>query len=178
MNQPIVRCVAPTGDTTGEGAVWSEQERAVYWTDINRFLIHRFDEADDGVRSWIFEEPVVALALNDEPGVLLVALGSKLIWWWPATDRRQDHGFRLPDFPQVRFNDGRPDPLGNFWIGSMRNNVLPNGESGEAGGTEGRMYRVDPDGTVTEHISGLGISNTLCWSPDRQTFYTADTLAN
>ncbi|MDE2399327.1 MAG: SMP-30/gluconolactonase/LRE family protein, partial [Burkholderiales bacterium] len=61
ISQPL--CVAPTGDTTGEGAVWCAEEAAVYWTDINRFLIHRYDEAGRSVRSWHFDEPVVALAL-------------------------------------------------------------------------------------------------------------------
>lgn len=171
-------CVAPTGDVVGEGAVWSADERAVYWTDINRFLIHRYDETGGSTRSWIFDEPVVALALTTQPGRWLVALASKLIWWWPVEDRRVDHGFNLPDFPRVRLNDGRADPLGNFWVGSMRNNVLPDGELGEAGGADGVMYRVSPNGTVSELISGLGIANTLCWSPDQRTFFTADTLAN
>ncbi|MDE2398749.1 MAG: SMP-30/gluconolactonase/LRE family protein, partial [Burkholderiales bacterium] len=162
----------------GEGAVWCAEEAAVYWTDINRFLIHRYDEAGRSVRSWHFDEPVVALALSTEPGRWLVALASRLVWWWPASDRREDHGFRLPGYPQVRLNDGRPDPLGNFWVGSMRNNVLADGEMGEAGGTEGRMVRITPDGAVSEHIDGLGISNTLCWSPEGSRFYTADTLAN
>ena len=173
-----IRCVAPTGDTVGEGAVWSANEGAVYWTDINRFLIHRFEERRSSVVSWLFDEPVVALALTDAPGRWLVALASRLVWWWPATDRRVDHGFRLPGYPQVRLNDGRPDSIGNFWVGSMRNNVLANGELGEAGGADGRMFRIASDGVVTEHIASLGISNTVCWSPDQRTFYTADTLAN
>jgi sugar lactone lactonase YvrE len=172
------RCVAPTGDTVGEGAVWCAEEAAVYWTDINRFLVHRFEPASASVRNWLFDEPVVALALSTEPGRWLVALASKLVWWWPREDRRVDHGFRLDGFPQVRLNDGRPDVQGNFWVGSMRNNVLANGELGEAGGTDGRMFRIAPDGAVTEHLDGLGISNTVAWSPDQRTFYTADTLAN
>ncbi len=129
----MIEVAAPTGDRCGEGAVWSAPERAVYWTDINRFLVHRFDEASSSTRSWLFDEPVVALSLTTDPGRMLVCLASKLIWWWPATDRRQDHGFHLDGFPRVRLNDGRTDPLGNFWVGSMKNNVLPDGELGEAG---------------------------------------------
>ena len=109
---------------------------------------------------------------------MLVCLASKLVWWWPATDRRQDHGFRLEGFPRVRLNDGRTDPLGNFWVGSMKNNVLPDGELGEAGPGEGKLFRIAPDGTVTVWLEGIGISNTLCWSPDRRTFYLGDTLDN
>jgi len=109
---------------------------------------------------------------------MLVALGSRLIRWWPATDRRADFGFDLPGAPRVRLNDGRSDPAGNFWVGSMKNNVLPDGELGEAGPGEGILYRIDPAGTVTEWRRDLGISNTLCWSPDARHFYFGDTLAN
>jgi sugar lactone lactonase YvrE len=173
-----VEVAAPTGDRCGEGAVWSAAERAVWWTDINRFLVHRFNEDTSSIRSWLFNEPAVGLSLTTEPGRMLVILASKLIWWWPATDRRLDHGFRLEGFPRVRLNDGRADPLGNLWVGSMKNNVLPDGELGEAGPGEGRLIRIVPDGGVTIWADGIGISNTLCWSPDRRTFYFGDTLDN
>src|SRR5205814_7968186 len=58
ISKPI--CVAPTGDQCGEGIVWHDAHAAVYWTDINRFLIHRFRPADRGVRTWLFDEPVSA----------------------------------------------------------------------------------------------------------------------
>ncbi len=60
----------------------------------------------------------------------------------------------------------------------MRNNVNPDGSSGEAGGRDGILYRVNPDGGVTVHRQDIGISNTLAWSPDRQRFYFGDSLAN
>lgn len=172
------RCVVPTGDRVGEGAVWSASDQSVYWTDINRFLIHAHHVQNGTTRSWMFDEPVVALSLSNQEGRWLVALASRLVWWWPASDRREDQGFALKGYPRVRLNDGRADPLGNFWVGSMRNNVLPTGEMGEAGGQDGVMHRVTPQGQVSEHIHGLGISNTLCWSPQGDVFYTADTLAN
>lgn len=177
MAREIV-CVAPVGDRCGEGAVWSASEAALYWTDINRFLVHRYNEAARSVRTWLFDEPVVAISLTSEDGRLLVALGSKLVWWWPETDRRADHGFVLPGAPRVRLNDGRADPAGNFWVGSMKNNVLPDGQLGDVAPGEGILYRIAPDGAVSEWRAGLGISNTLCWSPDRSTFYFGDTLAN
>ncbi|WP_246028599.1 SMP-30/gluconolactonase/LRE family protein [Maritalea mobilis] len=177
MSQEI-QCVVPAGDKTGEGAVWSAEEQAVYWCDINRFLVHRYDEKTQSTQSWLFDEPVVAVSLTSEAGRFLLALASKLIWWWPETDRREDHGFKLKGFPQVRLNDGRADPLGNFWVGSMKNNVLPDGELGDAGPGEGVLFRITPSGEVTEWRDNLGISNTLCWSPDHTKFYFGDTLEN
>ncbi len=176
IGEPV--CVAPTGDVCGEGPVWHPEEQALYWTDINRFLIHRFDPKDGSVKSWFFDEPVTTLVLTDRDNTLAVALGSRVILWEPRSDKRSEHGFRLPGWPAVRLNDGRADPRGSLWVGSMRNNVNPDGSSGEAGGQDGVLYRIDPDGRVSEWKRDVGISNTLAWSPDQSVFYFADTLAN
>jgi sugar lactone lactonase YvrE len=176
ISDPV--CVAPAGDRCGEAPVWSSEERAVYWTDINRFLIHRYDTAQASVKSWLFDEPVTALALTDREGTLAVALGSQVVFWTPRTDARRPQGFRLEGWPAVRLNDGRADPRGSLWVGSMRNNVGADGTAGEVGGEDGALYRIDPDGAVSEWKSRIGISNTLAWSPDRRHFYSADTLRN
>lgn len=176
VSKPV--CVVPAGDRCGEGPVWHAAQEALYWTDINRFLIHRFHPSTGSVISWFFDEPVTAMALTDRDETLAVALGSRLILWTPKTDERRDQGFRLPGWPAVRSNDARPDPRGSFWLGSMRNNVNPDGSSGVCGGQDGVLHRIDPDGRVTEWKRGIGISNTLAWSPDRTKFYFADTLEN
>jgi sugar lactone lactonase YvrE len=171
-------CVAAVGDVCGEGAVWHAAHNAVYWTDINRFLIHRLNLVDSAVRTWLFDEPVTSLALTDREDVLVVVLGSHVILWEPASDARHDPLFRLEGSPRVRLNDARCDPRGSLWIGSMRNNVNADGSSSEAGGQDGILVRVDPDGKVTSWRKGVGISNTLAWSPDRRHFYFGDTLRN
>lgn len=171
-------CIAPTGDRCGEGPVWHSGEQAIYWTDINRFLIHRFDPRDRAVKSWFFDEPVTALALTDRDDTLAVALGSRLLLWSPASDERTEHGFHLEGWPAVRFNDGRADPRGSLWLGSMRNNVNSDGSSVEAGGTDGILVCIDPNRSVKEWRRNIGISNTVAWSPDHARFYFADTLDN
>jgi sugar lactone lactonase YvrE len=171
-------CVAPTGDVCGEGAVWHASHEAVYWNDINRFLIHRFTPANRCVRTWFFDEPVTALTLTDRPGVLAVVLGSSVILWEPDTDVRHDPIFLLEGWPKVRLNDARVDPRGALWMGSMRNNVNSDGSAGAAGGQDGALFRLDPDGKVTIWRQEIGISNTLAWSPDCRHFYFGDTLAN
>jgi sugar lactone lactonase YvrE len=171
-------CVAPTGDVCGEGAVWHAAHNAVYWTDINRFLIHRLSLADSSVRTWLFDEPVTSLTLTDREEVLLVVLGSCVILWEPAADVRHDPLFLLDGWPSVRFNDARCDPRGSLWIGSMRNNVKADGSSGEIGGQDGILIRLDPAGNATCWRKEIGISNTLAWSPDHRRFYFGDSLAN
>jgi len=171
-------CVAPAGDRCGEGAVWHAAHSAVYWTDINRFLIHRLTLDDKCVRTWSFDEPVTALTLTDRDDVLAVVLGSSVILWEPASDVRHKPIYRLAGWPSVRLNDARADPRGSLWAGSMRNNVNPDGSSREAGGKDGILHRIDTDAGVTIHKRDIGISNTLAWSPDRRHFYFGDSPAN
>jgi sugar lactone lactonase YvrE len=173
-----VQCLAATGDRCGEGAVWHPTEQALYWTDINRFFIHRFSLEQQTVSTWFFHQPVTALALTDRDETLAVVLGSGLILWEPQTDRRGAPLFRLPGWPNVRCNDARVDPRGSLWIGTMRNNVNADGSPRSIGGTDGVLYRVNPDGGVTQWLRDIAIANTLAWSPDRSRFYFADSLAN
>jgi sugar lactone lactonase YvrE len=174
--EPI--CVAPTGDICGEGAVWHAAENALYWTDINRFLIHRYDAAGGNVKTWFFDEPVTALILTTLADTLAVVLGSRLILWQPAGDTRRDYAFKLSGWPKVRCNDARADPRGSLWIGSMWNNVNPDGSPGDLENGHGALYRIDPDLSVKECKKGLGIANTLAWNAQRSTFYFADSMAN
>jgi sugar lactone lactonase YvrE len=170
-------CIFPAGDICGEGLTWDAAAGRLYWVDIQRFLVHAGDPVAGTLRSWHFPEPVVALSLTDRPGTLLVACASRLILFTPASDRREDLGIALPGFPEVRFNDGRCDPRGDFWIGSMGNNVGPDGESLDVVPGLGKLFRASR-GRLEEWAAGIGISNTLCWSPDGATFYFGDTLQN
>ena len=176
---PSPLCVVPAGDVTGEGATWHALHKAVYWVDINRFLIHRFEPETGNVRNWFFAEPVTTLGLTDRPDTLIVALASKVILWQPANDARADFANPERGRAGVRLNDGRPDPAGNFWVGSMPDNVGSQGEDLPIERTDmGRLFRLSGDGSATVEKSGIGISNTFCWSPDSTRFYSGDTLAN
>jgi sugar lactone lactonase YvrE len=173
-----VRCIAPVGDRCGEAATWEEDENVLYWTDVNRFLIHALDARTNAVRSWLFDEPVVALSLTKDRDELLVALGSQLILWNRKTDARRNHGFRCSGWPDVRLNDGRAGPGGEFWIGSMANNVGRQGEANEAIAGKGELYRVIRSAPPKLFKDKLGISNTVAWSPDNRVFYFGDTMKN
>ena len=171
-------CVAKVADICGEGAVWHAPEAALYWADINRFLIHRFTPSNNDVATWEFDEPVTAMNVTTRDDTLAVVLGSRVILWEPSTGREYPTQFQLPGWPTVRLNDARPDPRGSLWLGSMRNNINPDRSMGSTGGSDGILYRLDPDGSITEWKSDLGVSNTVAWSPDRTRFYFGDSLAN
>ena len=172
------RCIVPVGDWCGESPCWDSAAQALFWVDINRRLIHRYQTEDEILRTWEFEEPVTALALTTQQNVFLVALASRLVYWKPMTNSRSEAGFVLDGWPRLRFNDGRADPRGSFWVGTMWNNILPDGGDGQVGGRDGVLYRFDANGAVSQWESGIGIANTVCWSPDRSKFYFGDTLAN
>lgn len=179
-----VRLVEPTANRCGEAATWCAAENALYWCDIGRFLIHRYDEAGASVKSWEFPEAVVALAPTTRQDTMLVALGSRLVLWRPKDHSIEPLPVTLPGYPDVRFNDGRADPQGRFWVGSMENNILENGdldfevESNWTTPGLGTLFRVEASGEKTAMRSQIGISNTVCWSPDGGTFYFGDTTAN
>lgn len=177
MTDPV--CVVPAGDRCGEGVLWNAAEQAVYWTDINRYLVHRYDPRTGATHHWIFHEPVTTLGLTDRAGTLIAALGSKVILWQPESDTRTDFAAPEPNWPRVRSNDGRPDPFGNLVLGTMFNNVAPDGSGVDITDNQaGTLYRVDGKGGVTTIKSAIGITNTMCWDVARKRFYTGDTMKN
>jgi sugar lactone lactonase YvrE len=171
-------CVAATGDACGEGILWEPEEECVYWTDVNRFLVHRYRLRDSTLMTWYFSEPVTCVMRTTKADTFVLSLGSGVILWKPESDERGETIFGLPGWPFVRCNDADVDPRGVMWLGSMRNNVGMDGAPGEAGGLDGVLYRIDGAGNATERRRELGIANTLAWSPDGSNFYFGDTLKN
>ena len=168
----------PAGDACGEGVLWDRDSQSIYWTDINRFLVHRYSLPEDTVKTWFFSEPVTCVLRTNRNGTLCLSLGSGLVLWQPASDTPHIKLFALPGWPFVRSNDAGVDPGGRAWVGSMRNNVKEDGAPGEAGGEDGVLYRIDGTGASIECRRQLGIANTLLWSPERTRFYFGDTLKN
>ena len=173
-----ITCLVDARNRIGESPLWHPEHDGIYWTDVNGFTIQRYALTDGAVNTWRFDEPVCALSLTTDPEWLLVALGSKVILWEPATDRRQDFARPEANTPYNRLNDGATDPNGVFWVGSMRNNVAPDGGNLEVSGNTGSLYRVAPDGGVEVFDTGFGITNTLAWSPDLRTFYCGCSVGN
>lgn len=177
MEDQIV-CVSPSGDICGEGAVWDPGDEVLYWADINRYLLHRYSLHRHTAETWCFNEPVVSVNRTSESGTLLLVLAERIVLWTASEHPRTTTIHRLCNSPGMRFNDAKVDPCGSLWVGTMRNNVGPDGENLEVEFSEGVLYRLDPDGTVTEWMHGIGISNTVAWSPDGATFYFGDTIAD
>ena len=172
------RCIAATGDFCGEGVLWNRDSQCVYWTDINRFLVHRYSLSDGAVNTWFFSEPVTCALETSRKDTLALLLGSGLALWKPGSETPPVMLFTLPGWPFVRCNDAGVDPCGMLWLGSMRNNVQENGSAKPAGGRDGVLYRIDGSGAASQWQTELGISNTLVWSPDKSKFFFGDSEQN
>lgn len=171
-------CAVPAGDICGEGAMWHPTHNVLYWTDINRFLVHRFDPSSGTVESWTFDEPVTSVNLTTEDNTFALTLASRAVLWSPRTHPELKTLYTLAAAPTMRLNEARVDPRGSLWAGTMRNNVGPHGELLDVQFAGGVLYRIDPDERATEWKHEIGISNTMAWSPDRKTFYFGDSDAN
>jgi sugar lactone lactonase YvrE len=174
----VAECVVRSRDLCGESPLWDAAAKCVYWTDINGFAIRRLVPATSEVKSWKFDAPVTALALTSVGGWLLAAVGGRLLFWSAEGDRRVEFVAVERDWPNNRLNDGSADSEGNFWVGSMRNNVAPDGTELKADGFTGSLYRVTPRGDVLPRDGEFGILNTVVWSPDGATLYCGCTTRN
>ena len=173
-----IRCAVPAGDICGEGAVWHPEQSALYWTDINRFLVHQFMPAASSTRAWIFDEPVTSVNLTEDHELLALVFASRIGLWSPRSHPKVETIYRLPTAPAMRFNDAGVDPRGSLWAGTMRNNVGPHGEDLDVTFSDGVLLRIDPNGTAAKWKSSIGLANTVAWSPDGKRFYFGDTRAN
>ncbi|WOD41811.1 SMP-30/gluconolactonase/LRE family protein [Nodosilinea sp. E11] len=147
----------------GEGPLWDDTKQALYWVDILNHRVHIFEPSSGDDCHWDVGDVGSALALMAGDR-LLVALGNRLGQLDLSSGTVETlHTFDFEP-PGTRFNDGKCDPQGRFWIGSM---------SPEHPG-QAALYRYDPDGSVHTMETGLTISNGLGWSPDGSTFYLTD----
>src|SRR5690606_30115185 len=123
-----VDCIVDSRDLIGEGAFWCPGERAVYWLDVPMpSRIHRYVPAADQHDTWSMPEMVSAMAKRGD-GALLVVSENGLNVFDPRTGAYRHLAELEPHLPKNRSNDGAPDAKGRFWIGTMQNNLGPNGE--------------------------------------------------
>jgi sugar lactone lactonase YvrE len=149
----------------GESPVWSSAERALHFIDIKGTALHRW-EPDSG-RNTVTQLPEMpgSIALAKGGGHLL-ALRSGL--YLQRGDSRTLLAANPEDQATNRFNDGRTDPLGRFWVGTMD-------EPRKDGSAH--LYRYDRRGLVRV-TGGLYVSNGLAFAPDGRTMYHADSPAS
>ena len=146
----------------GEGPLWHPERAELFWFDILGMRLHVKGEAAE--RHWQFAEHVSAAGWVDR-NTLLIASETGLFRFDISSGIRSLVASLEADNPVTRSNDGRADPWGGFWIGTM-------GKGAEPGaGSIYRFYR----GEVRKLVAGVTISNSICFAPDRSAAYYADT---
>lgn len=153
----------------GESPFWHPLEQMLYWVDIPAKKILRANVFMGTVQSW---------AIASEPGCIAPARSGGLVMALrDGIYRARDWGGELQclvkfahDSRTTRFNDGKCDPEGRFWAGTMY-------EPRDA--RQAELYSVDcrdGRGPVVElKARDATIANGLAWSPDGKTLYWADT---
>lgn len=147
----------------GEGPLWHPLRAALFWFDINAKTLHSTLEGT--AQSWTFERTVSAAGWVDQD-TLLVASEVGLHRFDIATGALSEALIALEaDNALTRSNDGRADPWGGFWIGTM-------GYNAERGA--GAIYRFH-QGALSTIASDITISNAICFTPDRRFAQYTDT---
>ncbi len=150
----------------GEGPLWDEREQVLYWVDILNSKVYVYDPATGENRGLDVGQHVGTVVLR-EAGGLMLAVQQGFASFDPES---QDLSLIANPEAHVtgnRFNDGKCDPGGRFWAGTM---------AYEDPKDSGGLYRLDTDLSVHTIFDGVGISNGIVWSLDHTTMYYIDTL--
>jgi sugar lactone lactonase YvrE len=162
-----VRVAVAEPSRLGESPLWHPREQALYWCDIPGHRLNRHDPKSGEHRHWQFETDVACCAPMRDGGLLL-AMRDGL---WRFDTRTGERAALAPppyDPGQERFNDGKCDPQGRFWVGTIyepRDPPLAN------------LYCFS-QGQLARREGGITTSNGLAWSPDARTMYWSDTKAH
>ena len=167
--EPNLYQVEPAGlvpASLGESPLWHIGEQCLYYVDIVERQVLRLNPANGDLRHW---------QLDSEPGCIAIAMGgglavaqrNGLFWLDPDSGELRQISAAPYDAAGQRFNDGKPDGQGRFWIGTIDDARRP------AAG----LYRY-ADGRFELMADGIVTSNGLAFSPDQLKLYWSDTKAH
>lgn len=152
------------GCELAESPVWDASRQRLLWVDILAGVVHSL-YPESGARSQFSAGlPVGAVGLTTSGGLVLAIVDGFAVCGPDGEQLTRLPGVRT-DASAVRFNDGKPDPWGGFCAGTMQ---------WRSQNEPGCLYRLSPDGGVTDLLHGVRISNGLDWTDDRRTFYYID----
>ena len=158
-----IRAISEVVSDLGEGPIWSPQTNCVTWTDITQSVFHTADIDTGATQSFSAPSMVGAIAHThggdyvaaNQEGFAFVGIDGKF---------SQLHSFLADD---MRMNDGKVDPVGRFWAGSLA-------LSFEA--KRGSLYVLEKDGSYRSVLDKCTLSNGMGWSPDAHYFYYIDSI--
>jgi sugar lactone lactonase YvrE len=148
----------------GEGSIWHPKENKLYWVDIEGKTLHIYDPETKTDK----EIPVgsrIGTVVPVQDGGVLVALQNGIQKLDTKTGKLSFLMDPLKD-SALRFNDGKCDPSGRFWVGTM---ALDRRRRGAV------LYRFDEDKSIRVMLDSVSISNGIVWTKDKKTMYYNDT---
>jgi sugar lactone lactonase YvrE len=155
--------VLPVHAELGEGPIWDVDTNTLVFVDIKGGAVHRFDPAS-GAHSAFDAGGLVATVVLDSDGDLVLARERTFA-------RCRTDGSDLVAFGdfavqgELRFNDGAVDPWGRLVMGTMDLQYTR---------PIGALHRLDVDGTVTQLLDGITLSNGIEWTADATRMYYVD----
>jgi sugar lactone lactonase YvrE len=164
MSQITINTVGSRISKWGEGPIyWSEH---LYYVDIEGHALNKLDPQTGEECSWDMKERIgtVVPSLSDD---LICAGDSGIYRFNPHSEKK----FNLADpeadkRPENRFNDGKCDPAGRFWTGTI-STVKKLGDA--------NLYMLDTDGEISLKVPSVTNSNGICWNDALQIMYYIDT---
>lgn len=149
-----------SGDRLGECPIWDERARVLWWVDIHGRAVRKYDGTS--VVTLAMPQSVGSIALRASDGLLVALAGGIHL----LEKGEPELLARPPEHAEgLRFNDGRCDRAGRFWVGTLRDPDYP---------PEGALYRIERNGAAKLFRSSMRVPNSLAFSPDGRTMYLAD----
>jgi L-arabinonolactonase len=163
----VERLEAPVS-VLGEGPVWCEREQRLFFVDIAGHRVMAYRPQDRSTQTWGFDEFTGSLA-ECRSGGWLVSLAHRVVRFRPELGCRalETVAALEQDRPANRLNDGRADPWGRFWVGSMQ---------ADENASRGRLWCLEPSGRFTQHRDDIGVSNSIAFDRARRRMYFADSF--
>jgi L-arabinonolactonase len=164
-SSPKLTDIISVGNTLGEGISWEPAGERVWWTDIQERKLFRYDPISRTLESFELPERLGSFGFVEGCDKIIGAFESGFALFHPETGRLDWLVRPKHEAPNIRFNDGRVDRRGRFWAGSM---VEGEGEP------KGKLYCLH-GARLEVCLTGIAISNSICFSPDGRHLYFADT---
>lgn len=149
----------------GEGPYWHSELQCFFWVDIEKGKLFQYHLESGQTKTYSFPHRL-AVVLEGKDNQLILGLDRKLASFDLKTEELKWLTEVEPDFHLHRFNDGKVDPKGRIWIGTL-STLFTEGA--------GSLYKVGKDLKPVKQLDQLTISNGMAWTEDNQTFYFIDT---
>jgi sugar lactone lactonase YvrE len=158
-----IRAISDVVSDLGEGPIWSPQTNCVTWTDITQNKFHTAD-LDTGATQTFSAPSMLGAIAHTRGGDYIAATQEGFAHVSIDGKFSALHSFLAAD---MRMNDGKVDPVGRFWAGSLALTFEKN---------RGSLYVLEKDGSYLSVLDNLTLSNGMGWSPDSNFFYYIDSI--